>query len=221
MKSVFRFLVLSLIGLIVAATMLYFVDDALFQSIFVEDGLVENLTAVVLLVFSILMFRKAWIFRKEKAKKWVFLQVFLALGLFFGFGEEISWGQRLLGVESPEFFTENNLQNETNLHNLKIKGVKLNKVIFTYGLVAIFGTYFLGFLPAYRKWNTFQRLIDSWGIPIPTLQQIVVLIGCTVAILIIPDQKKWEAWEGLFVLLLFYVFLDPYNDKENLLGTFE
>ncbi|MCL2451890.1 hypothetical protein FWD20_03435 [Candidatus Saccharibacteria bacterium] len=33
-------------------------------------------------------------------------------------GEEISWGQRIFGWSTPEFFLENNSQRETNFHNL-------------------------------------------------------------------------------------------------------
>lgn len=42
----------------------------------------------------------------------------VAIILFFIAGEEISWGQRLLGVTTPEYFAEKNKQGETNLHNL-------------------------------------------------------------------------------------------------------
>lgn len=44
----------------------------------------------------------------------------LLLGLFCVFvaGEEISWGQRLLGFRPPNFFLEQNYQQEANLHNL-------------------------------------------------------------------------------------------------------
>jgi hypothetical protein len=44
----------------------------------------------------------------------------LALALFCVFvaGEEISWGQRLLGFRPPNFFLEKNFQQEANLHNL-------------------------------------------------------------------------------------------------------
>jgi hypothetical protein len=33
-------------------------------------------------------------------------------------GEEISWGQRILGIETPETLEEINAQGETNLHNI-------------------------------------------------------------------------------------------------------
>ena len=44
--------------------------------------------------------------------------VLLALGTFYTAGEEISWGQRLLDLETPAFFERHNLQGEMNFHNL-------------------------------------------------------------------------------------------------------
>lgn len=41
----------------------------------------------------------------------------LALACFYVVGEEISWGQRIFNLTTPEFFAAHNLQNETNLHN--------------------------------------------------------------------------------------------------------
>jgi hypothetical protein len=41
----------------------------------------------------------------------------LAFACLFVAGEEISWGQRLFDVQTPDFFNEHNLQQETNLHN--------------------------------------------------------------------------------------------------------
>ncbi|RJX27806.1 MAG: tetratricopeptide repeat protein [Desulfurivibrio sp.] len=43
--------------------------------------------------------------------------LFLALACFYVTGEEISWGQRLFNLATPDFFREHNLQQETNLHN--------------------------------------------------------------------------------------------------------
>ncbi len=39
---------------------------------------------------------------------------------FLGFAEEISWGQRILGIETPEALRMRNKQQEINLHNLDI-----------------------------------------------------------------------------------------------------
>ena len=47
--------------------------------------------------------------------------LFLGLGFFYIVcaGEEVSWGQRVFGWETPENFKEANEQGETNLHNLE------------------------------------------------------------------------------------------------------
>lgn len=48
---------------------------------------------------------------------------FIGLGLFFVIcaGEEISWGQRLLGFETPEALADINTQNEFNVHNIEFE----------------------------------------------------------------------------------------------------
>lgn len=42
----------------------------------------------------------------------------LTLGFVFIAGEEVSWGERLLGFDGPEQLVQRNLQGEANLHNL-------------------------------------------------------------------------------------------------------
>ena len=39
------------------------------------------------------------------------------LGILYFFLEEISWGQHFFGWQTPEFFSNINHQNETNIHN--------------------------------------------------------------------------------------------------------
>lgn len=68
----------------------------------------------------------------------------LLLGLFclFVAGEEISWGQRIVGFRPPVFFLEQNYQQETNLHNL-LKNVldtrfMVMAIALSYGVIAPF-----------------------------------------------------------------------------------
>ena len=42
----------------------------------------------------------------------------LAGVLFVAAGEEVSWGQRVFGIETPDAFVDDNRQDELNLHNL-------------------------------------------------------------------------------------------------------
>ena len=59
----------------------------------------------------------------RRARSWAPLArlSLLALGLLFAFGagEEISWGQRIFGVETPQEIREVNEQDEITLHNLE------------------------------------------------------------------------------------------------------
>ena len=67
----------------------------------------------------------------------------LALGCFYVSMEEISWGQRVLNLSTPDFFQKHNIQNEINLHNLFTGPVSsLTKKLITYGLslgLAVYG----------------------------------------------------------------------------------
>jgi hypothetical protein len=53
-----------------------------------------------------------------RQRRWVLagLLMLLTIGCFFLAGEEISWGQRVLGIATPHDFRSNE-QNEMNLHN--------------------------------------------------------------------------------------------------------
>ena len=46
--------------------------------------------------------------------------ILLALAGFYTCMEEISWGQRIFDIQTPDFFKKHNLQSETNLHNFLI-----------------------------------------------------------------------------------------------------
>jgi hypothetical protein len=183
-----------------------------------EDSVFEDATALVLLGISILFLVRFIKERKTRNKYWVVFNILIVLGAFFGFGEEISWGQRIFSVETGEFFAQNNLQNETNLHNLEINGVKLNKLLFSQGLVLVFGSYFVLSLLLYRRWNFFKKLIDLFGIQLPKIKHTIIMLVCTGVVLIIPDLRIWELWEAIFVVMLLLVFVEPANTKEGVLA---
>lgn len=77
-----------------------------------EDGAVEYIGALALLLACPVFLAASFYSRSRIAL------ILLALFCFVSFGEEISWGQRLLGFESPSFFRQWNHQDEFNLHNL-------------------------------------------------------------------------------------------------------
>lgn len=98
-----------------------------------EDGFIEWMTfflyfSSALFAIFVLLYRKLF---KVPA---TFFQNLVLAGIafifFFGAMEEISWFQRILEIESGEFFAKHNRQSETNLHNMIVGGVNINKLIF-------------------------------------------------------------------------------------------
>lgn len=203
------------ISVITLLSLTYFIDTALFDRIIMEDGELENLTALGLLAGSLMLLVRLLKVYRTKNTLWIVVNILMILGLFFGFGEEISWGQRIFGVESNEFFSQNNAQNETNLHNLKVGDVKVNRIL-SLVLSIGFGFYYLFMLLLYKKVNIIQNLINTLGIPLPTLKQSIWFLAATGIILIVPSSKKWEIWECVFVLSFLWILIAPYNIGEKL-----
>jgi hypothetical protein len=93
--------------------------------LFDEDRYFENIGAISLFIASALSFYTfylAWKARKTAGIFWGKYLAYLGLALlyFFGGGEEISWGQRIFGIEEPAGLAEENVQQELNVHNLAI-----------------------------------------------------------------------------------------------------
>jgi hypothetical protein len=88
-----------------------------------EDHFYENLQAILLLLSACIML--FLFFRSKSEGKIYFLKtkrnyffLLLFIFFFFCFGEEISWGQRIFGIKTPEYLQINNAQDEINTHNL-------------------------------------------------------------------------------------------------------
>lgn len=207
--------------IILVATMLaastYFYAEAFYHKMVAEDSPFEYATAFVLLAISVLFLVRLIKIGKSQNRYWMTLNILIIVGAFFGFGEEISWGQRILSIESGEFFMQQNLQAETNLHNLEINGVNINKLIFSQLMVVVFGFYFVLAQLFYRKVEFFKKLVELFGVQIPKLKHTILLLACTGFILLIPELRIWELWEAIFVVLLLLVFIEPFNQKEKLL----
>ncbi len=181
-----------------------------------EDGLVEWLTFVVLMIMSAFSFGMSFEFSRSgaegRAKK-----VWLFLGFLFLFGamEEISWGQRILGIESPEWFLKHNRQFETNLHNLVIYGVNLNKAVFGSFLGIVVLIYMLATPILYRLNRSFKNFINRWTIPIPQNYQILLfIIVNTILQFHLGQTKKVSEMRELSTCFFFFlVLIHPFNDQ--------
>ncbi|MFN4315369.1 MAG: hypothetical protein ACK4E0_13800 [Chitinophagaceae bacterium] len=211
---------LIIVALILAAGFVLFYSDVLlFQEYVREDGIVEWLTVAGLLLGSFLCLRRFLQLRKHRSVWFLFVTAFAALFLFFAAGEEISWGQRIFGIESSEFFKENNKQGETNLHNLIVGGRNLNKIIFSIGLVAVMAIYLLIFPILYRRWPKFRQFADRSAIPIPQFYHVVCVATVFLLTEMIQHGKRAEILEAAEALLFFLILSFPVNkyifDKER------
>jgi hypothetical protein len=87
----------------------------------VEDGLIENLTATCFAVAAMgfaFAAARAPVLRSSGVFWAPAMTVCWAVLMILGFGEEISWGQRIFGVATPDFIAKVNTQDEINLHNI-------------------------------------------------------------------------------------------------------
>jgi hypothetical protein len=117
--------VILLASLGVSWGLLVLLDPARIARLAREDGPYEWVGALALLGASALLLGA--FFRRREGNDLLLFRtprnvLLLGLGLLFfvGFGEEISWGQRVLGVHSPAVFSEHNRQGEINIHNLDV-----------------------------------------------------------------------------------------------------
>ena len=173
-----------------------------------EDGVMEWYTVDALLACSALCGYRFW--KLRRVRKPVFLAVlgFLCLLFFFGAGEELSWGQRVLNVESSEFFREHNAQGETNLHNLVLGDTKINKIIFSKLLGAVIILYVLVFPLLYSKLPVIRNLAATFAVPVPRLPHILAYLVVGSAELIVESSKRGELLEfgGCFLFVLILAF---------------
>ncbi len=95
-------------------------EAAFWAPLYREDGLFEWLTFYGFVVAAVLFGAAAWrsirLGTASHGSQWLWLS-FALISILIA-GEEISWGQRVFGWQTPDWLAEANKQNETNVHNL-------------------------------------------------------------------------------------------------------
>lgn len=208
----FESLLLAIISIFVATGIYLSRTNVTFfeQSYIVEDGLVEWLTVAALAAGGGVCFYRAFRYRKKGAG-FIFITILAGLVLILGAGEEISWGQRILEIESTEYFLKHNTQGETNIHNLKIGEVKLNKLIFSLVLFTSVAFYLLAFPLFYRYSQKLRQIFDRTGILVPTYLHLIAFIAFFLLAELIPNGKKAELVEFAGAVIFFMIILQPRN----------
>ncbi len=182
------------------------------EQLVVEDGPLEWSTVFGLLALSALCLYRGITLRPFRERLFTGMTLLYAVIFFCGAGEELSWGQRILNIESSEFFLEHNAQGETNLHNLVVGETKLNKLIFAKGMALVFAIYLFVITPLYNRKPAFRELVDRFAIPIPYWRQVAAIIAMLIITQGLTDSsKKGEMLEFGAPFLVFVVFLYPRN----------
>lgn len=91
----------------------YFFDPTTVADLGEEDHFFEWWTAVSLFLACGICF---YLYIKSKN----IFHLLLCLLFLFGAGDEISWGQRIIGFKTPEVMEEINVQKEFSFHNIEI-----------------------------------------------------------------------------------------------------
>jgi hypothetical protein len=157
-------------------------NTGIYQSFFaVEDGPIEWGTTVVYLLASFVALSIGITFYKEKSSTYGVLYLIVAVGLFCIGMEEISWGQRLFGIETPEFFKEHNIQGELTIHNLGGKRILHSAYI----IVGFYGAFAQKILPKIIK-KSHKQLVS----------------------LLVPDSCVFFYF---FIPFIFYTYLEYIN----------
>lgn len=168
-----------------------------------EDGPLENATAILTLMSSlfvagiIVKCKKTLMFRKFSDYA---MTVLLFLSLIFYTGEEISWGQRIFGFDTPNIMQDVNVQQEFNLHNLKF--IHLYKDGIFSIAVLIWGV----ILPVVKMfYSKIGKLQDSLRMPLPPIRYVgffAAAIGYRVIFKPIYGNAGQEGLEFLFALAM-------------------
>ena len=176
-------------------------DPVLFEYLVLEDGVLENLTAILLLFGGGFVFYHFFKYKSDKGFWWKIFHLVFGLTLWFGFAEEISWGQRIIGFDTPVFFQKHNKQYEVGIHNLTYGGFSVNQWIFSFGLSVGIAIYYLFFRMLTEKVAWIGDWTQRLGVPIPKWNQTLILLASVILILMIDHGKKWEIFECIFVLV--------------------
>jgi hypothetical protein len=183
-----------------------------------EDSGIEYGTSFFLLVSFVVLARYAVRFyRAGRLLSGAFLTSY-ALVFLFGGGEEVSWGQRLLGLETPEALREMNVQGELTLHNLAWGDSHIAHTIFGTGLAAITLLYLCVLPFLYRRVAWIARLTDAFTVPAPSPRHAAGTLAATVVMGLVDMSRQWEVYEFVFSLMVLSVFLYPANAHRFAVG---
>lgn len=190
------------------------INTDFFQNNYVnEDGIIEWLTVVGLIIGAIVCFKRFWQTRGSSDILFKLATIGLGLALLFLAGEEISWGQRIFEIQSGEYFRKHNLQGETNLHNLQIGEVKVNKLVFSIILFSVVSLYLIIVPILHSLREDCRAFFNKSGVLVPKRFHIAGFAIFFLLTQIASHNRKDELMEFAGVFMFLLIIWYPVNKK--------
>lgn len=167
-----------------------------FLQIVKEDHLIENLQVYFLLFGSVNLSYQIIKYRKKLNNFTLFLMLICVVVFTFLAGEEISWGQRIFGFSTAGYMAENNLQNETTVHNLSFIQWMVEVAYAVIGLAG--GTLWL-----LRKTKINLSFHNNWFIPANYLFAFFIFPGIYYAYPLYSGENLIKEWAEIMELFLY------------------
>jgi hypothetical protein len=196
-----------------------------------EDGFIESFTAISFFLTAVIFLI---LFIRTRAV----ILLFFVLAFIFGAGEEISWGQRLIGFETPESIESVNAQREFNLHNLNVfnsvdeEGHKQGISRF-FGFNTLFFLFCMAYgilLPLMMKIGFVRNIVERIKLPVPplilgvfflinyllfkALSVFNVVEGSSIQFSSVIDESKELGWAIVFLLIAIAFLKDIGKSRE-------
>lgn len=193
--------------------------------LFHEDAYFEYIGFASFLITSIVFFVLFYRIRKNASTNFVLKVVILGLALlfFFGAGEEISWGQRILNIQTPEYLSEVNDQNEITVHNLNLGEFDVITFGFdlfwlTFGVLLPFiclnqkiKSYAINYLPISHWSVSILFLLNYFYAKVAKLLYVNVFIETVVPFVQAVQEIKESNYAVIFALLAFSCYFSLRN----------
>lgn len=171
-----------------------------------EDSFFEWLTSFFYFISSLLL---ALTYKKNRN---IFL-LLLGILMFFGACEEISWGQRVFGIATPENIRQINVQRELNIHNLAIFDGKhmdgepkqgIAKLLSMDSLFKIFTGVFGILLPLFVYHSRyFSTLAQKLKLPVPPISIgiffVISWLGLKLGLSTVPAEDNIEHYWRVYM----------------------
>lgn len=173
----------TLAAVMIGLVLLLLLDTPVVDALVREDGPIEFLGAGCLLAGSVLLaMATISMCRQDVSRIMIASFVLVAVALFVAAGEEISWGQRILDIDTPRAIAAINVQGEINFHNLygDEDGQNVSQVLYK-AFWMVLGVV----LPV-------LALLPPFG---PRVRRHLPVVPVWLAVLFVAQQASWHVTE--------------------------